>query len=184
MTLTTADPMTTSAGIAPAPPRAAAVVRAFITVPPGGYQHPVLEAAAALATEHRSRAGLHRIVSDPQADDPTVAAAARTARSHAAACAVLIDRIDNWAATELAEGRAGVLHTESLGQLIDRMVTVWMRGQLLADNHLDASDPQVRIASAQLGELGRAYDDLVTDLRLGRRRLPTLQTPTGPAGMA
>jgi hypothetical protein len=37
---------------------------------------------------------------------------------------------------------------------------------------------------SQLGELGRAYDDLVTDLRLGRRRLPVLQLPTGLAGMA
>lgn len=184
MTLATEDPMTTSAGIAPAPPRAAAVVRAFTTVPPGGYQHPVLEAAAALAVEHRLRVGVLRILGDPRADDPEVAAAARTARSRDAACAVLIDRIDRWAATELVEGRAGVLHTESLGQLIDRMVTVWMRGELLADARLDASDPQVRVASAQLGELGRAYDDLVTDLRLGRRRLPTLQTPTGPAGMA
>ncbi|UMP06898.1 hypothetical protein [Amycolatopsis sp. EV170708-02-1] len=61
MTVAAADPMATSAGIAPAPPRAAAVVRAFTTVPPGGYRHPVLEAAAALAAEHRLRAGAHRI---------------------------------------------------------------------------------------------------------------------------
>ncbi|VVJ22641.1 Uncharacterised protein [Amycolatopsis camponoti] len=97
---------------------------------------------------------------------------------------MLVDRIDRWAATKLAEGRAGVLHTESLGQLINRMVTVWMRGQLLADTCTSATDAQVRVASAQLGELGRAYDDLITDLRLGRRRLPELQTPTGPQGMA
>ncbi|MEV6871660.1 hypothetical protein [Amycolatopsis sp. NPDC051128] len=97
--------------------------------------------------------------------------------------AVLIDRIGRWVTTELAEGRAGVLHTESLVQLINWMVTVWVRGQLLADAHVDASDPQVRVASAQLGELGRAYDNLVTDPRLGRPRLPALQTPTGPSGM-
>ena len=64
------------------------------------------------------------------------------------------------------------------------MVTVCLRGQLLAEACVDAGDPQVRVASAQLGELGRAYDDLVTDLRLGRRRLPALQTPAGPSGMA
>lgn len=160
-------------------PRAAAVVRAFTTSPDDDL-HPVLVVAAALAIEHRLRAGVDAIVGDPRADDPVVAAAARTACARDAACAVLIDRIDRWAAIELAEGRAGVLHTESLGQLIERMVTVWMRGQKLADSHVGASDPRVRLASAQLGELGAAYDDLVTDLQLGRRRLPALQTPTGP----
>jgi hypothetical protein len=174
--------MTTSVGGATASPRAAAVVvRALSTISPGGYRHPVLAAAAALAAEHRLHAGVRQIVSDPSVDDPTVAAAARTARSCDTACAV---RVDRWAATELAEGRAGVLHTESLGQLFDRLVTVWMRGQMLAEACVDASDPRVRVASAQLGEPGRAYDDLVTDLRLGRRRLPALQMPTGPAGMA
>ncbi|MGW4529161.1 DUF4254 domain-containing protein [Amycolatopsis sp. NPDC004378] len=166
------------------PPKAAAVVRAFTTVPPGGYRHPVLDAAAALADEHRLRAGAHRIVGDPRADDPLLAAAARTVHARDTACAVLIDRIDRWAATELSEGRASVLHTETLGQLVARLVTVWMRGQLLADTHAAADDPRVRLAARQLGELGRAYDDLVTDLRLGRRRLPTFQTPAGPAGMA
>lgn len=32
----------------------------------------------------------------------------------------------------------------------------------------------------QLGELSTAYDDLVSDLRMGRRRLPDWQTATGP----
>jgi hypothetical protein len=165
-------------------PRAAAVVRAFGSIPAGGYRHPVLAAAAAMAAEHRLRASVHQIVSDPRAGDPIAAAAARTIRARDDACAVFIDCIDRWAATELAEGRAGMLHTESLGQLIGRLVTVWMRGQLLADARMEVGDPQVRIVSAQLGELGVAYDDLVTDLLLGRRRLPAWQTPTGPSGTA
>jgi len=175
----TAGPTTASA-IGPQLPRAAEVVRAF-TASPDDDLHPVLAvAAAALAIEHRLRVGVDAIVGDPRADDPVVAAAARTVCARDAACAVLIDRIDRWAAIEFAESRAGVLHTESFGQLIERMVTVWMRGQELADSRVAASDPRVRLASAQLGELGTAYDDLVTDLRHGRRRLPTLQTPTGP----
>ncbi|WP_410595513.1 hypothetical protein [Amycolatopsis sp. lyj-23] len=59
-----------------------------------------------------------------------------------------------------------------------------MRGQLLAECRAAADDPRVRLAARQLGELGRAHDDLITDLRLGRRRLPPFQTPAGPAGMA
>jgi hypothetical protein len=165
-------------------PRAVAVVRAFGTTPPGGYGHPVLAVAAALAAEHRMRARAHEIVGDPRAEDPVLAAAARTVRARDAACAALADRIDGWAATAVTEGRVGVLHTETLGQLIGRLVTVWMRGQLLADTRAAADDPRVRLAARQLGELGRAYDDLVTDLLLGRRRLPVFQTPTGSAGMA
>ncbi|MEC3974284.1 DUF4254 domain-containing protein [Amycolatopsis sp. H20-H5] len=165
-------------------PRATAVVRAFATTPPGGYGHPVLAVAAALAAEHRLRAGAHQIVCDPRAADPVLATAARTVHAHDAACAALLDRIDRWAATALTEGRTGVLHTESLGQLVGRLVTVWMRGQLMADARAAVDDPRVRLAANQLGELGRAYDDLVSDLLLGRRRLPVLQTPTGPAGMA
>ncbi|MFD2464185.1 DUF4254 domain-containing protein [Amycolatopsis samaneae] len=179
------DPPAAQSGTAPTSlPRASAVVRAFGTTPPGGYRHPVLAVAVDLAAEHRLRAPAHRIVGDPHADDPVLAAAARTVRARDAACAVLIDRIDRWAATALPEGRAGVLHTESLGQLVGRLVTVWMRGQLLAEVRTAASDPWVRLAARQLGELARAYDDLVTDLLLGRRHLPVFQTPAGPAGMA
>ncbi|WP_146060358.1 DUF4254 domain-containing protein [Amycolatopsis sp. CA-128772] len=172
--------MTTPASL----PRAAAVVRAFDTIPAGGYRHPVLAAAAALAAEHRLRASVDRIVGDPPGRRSDGCCGREGVHARDTTCAVLIDRIDRWAATELAEGRAGVLHTESLGQIVNRMVTVWMRGQLLADARTAARDPQVRVASAQLGELGSAYDDLVTDLRLGRRRLPALQTPTGPPGIA
>lgn len=184
MTLVTAAPMTVSAGSAPAPPRAAAVVRAFTTTPPGGYQHPVLAAASALAAEHRKRAEVHRIVGDPDAGEHAVATAIRAELDRDTACSVLIDRIDRWATAGLPDQRTGVLHTESLGQLIGRLVIVWMRGQLLAEDGHEAAHPQVRLAARQLGELGRAYDDLVTDLLLGRRQLPVFQTPAGPAGMA
>ncbi len=42
-------------------------------VPPGGYRHPLLQVAAALAAEHRLRAA-DRIVGDPLADDPALSA--------------------------------------------------------------------------------------------------------------
>lgn len=84
--------------------------------------------------------------------------------------------IDRWAATELSEAHADVLHTETLGQLVARLVTVWMRGQLLADIGAAADDPRVRLAARQPGKRGRPYHDLVTDLQLSRRRLPFFQT--------
>jgi hypothetical protein len=160
------------------------MIRAFTTTPPGGYRHPVLAAASALAVEHRTRAQVNWVLGDPDAATHALTAALRAKQHSDATCAVLIDRIDRWAAVELTEHRTGVLHTESLGQLIERLVIVWMRGQLLAEDGHAATDPQVRLAARQLGELGRAYDDLVTDLLLGRRQLPVFQTTAGPAGMA
>lgn len=170
----------------PAPPRAAVVVRAFSSTPVG---HPVLSAAVGLATQHLLRTQVQRMVCDPHADDHVVAAAARQITAAEAACAVLIDRIDVWAATELAEPRTGVLHTETLGQLVERLAIGWTRWTLL-DTTDTGADPsparaaQARLALYQLNELVSAYDDLVTDLQTHRRCLPRFQTPTGPAATA
>ncbi|MEV6639692.1 hypothetical protein [Amycolatopsis sp. NPDC051371] len=95
--------MTTSAGSTPSPPLAAAVVRAFATAPPGGYQHPVLAAASALAAEHRMRAQVHRLLVIPDADAHAMTAEIRAEQRGNAASAVLIDRFDRWAAVELPE---------------------------------------------------------------------------------
>lgn len=155
-------------------PRAAAVIRSFRITP---VEHPVLTPAAGLATQRRLQVEAHRVVSDPNAADHVVAAAARSVNAANVACAVLIDRIDVWAAKALAECRAVVVHTESLGQLVDRLAILWMRCQVV-----DADDNSTgrRVAYHQLGELVVAYDDLIADLANGRRRLPIYQTPTGP----
>src|SRR5262249_40962018 len=140
-------------------------------------EHPVLTPAAGLAAQHQLRAEAHRVAGDPDADDHVVAAAARSVNAADVACAVLIDRIDVWAAKALAECRAAIVHTESLGQLVDRLAIVWMRCQVAG---ADDNSTGRRVAYHQLGELAAAYDDLVADLMNGRRRLPHYQTPTGP----
>lgn len=167
-------------------PRASVVVRAFSSTP---IEHPVLTAAIGLATQHLLRTQAHQVACDRHADDHVVAAATRQVNAAEAACAVLIDRIDVWAATELPESRAAVLHTETLGQLVDRLAILWTRWKLLdsTDTGTDTSPArtaQVRLAWHQLGELVTAHDDLVTDLQTHRRRLPRYQTPTGPAATA
>jgi len=150
------------------------VIRAFTATP---AEHPVLTPATGLAAQHRVRADAHRVAGDPDADDHVVAAATRSVNAADVACAVLIDRIDVWAAKSLAECRAGVVHTESLGQLVNRLATMWMRCQVV-----DADDNSAgrRVAYHQLGELAAAFDDLIGDLVSERRRLPIYQTPTGP----
>jgi hypothetical protein len=168
MTLATEHPRTASVDGPVTPTRAAAAARAFSALPTGGYPHPVPAATA----EYRLRAEAHQVVGDRRADDLMVAAAARPGRSCADVCAALVDRTERWAATEHVESRTGVLHIEALGQLIDRMAAIWMRGRLLADAHVTPTEPAVRVvASPQLRALGRS-------------RFPALQTPTGSNGMA
>lgn len=163
-------------------PRSSVVVRAFSSAP---VEHPVLTAAIGLAAQHLLRTQAHQVTCDPHADDHVVAAATRQVNAADAACAVLIDRIDVWAATALSASRAGLLHTETLGQLVDRLAVLWTRWTLLdtADTGAvmnPARAAQVRLAWYQLGELATAYDDLMTDVQIHRRRLPLYQTPTGP----
>ena len=162
-------------------PRASMVVRAFSHPSEAGDRHPVLAVAAKLAAEHQMRAQAHQLTHDRHAEDHMMAAAARTLAVRATACAVLVEQIDLWAAVEFGESRATVLHTETLGQLIDRLAAVWTRSRLIADNDTGPAAPtRARVALHQLSELCTGYDDLVTDLQSGRRRLPLHQTPTGP----
>ncbi|MGQ0841496.1 DUF4254 domain-containing protein [Actinokineospora sp.] len=165
----------------PTPPKANVVVRAFTSTP---AEHPVLTPAAGLATHHWLRAEAQHLTCDPHADEHVVAAATRAINAADAARAVLIDRIDVWAATDLTEHRIGRLHTETLGQLVDRVACAWMRWHLLdnADNDAGAvARAQIHLAWHQLGELATAYDDLLADLRTGSRCLPRYQTLAGPA---
>lgn len=165
-------------------PRSSMVVRAFSNPGEVSDRHLVLAVAAKLAAEHRMRAEAHQFVHDPFADDHVMAAAARTITARDTACAVLIEQIDVWAAIAYGESRAPMLHTETLGQLVDRLAAVWMRSRLLAEDDDPAAGAGARVALHQLGELCTSYDDLVTDLLSGRRRLPLYQTPAGPGAVA
>lgn len=162
-------------------PRASIVVHALSHPSEAGDRHPVLVVAAKLAAEHQMRAQARQLTHDPYADDHMMAAAARTLAARETACAVLIEQIDLWAAVEFGESRATVLHTETLGQLVDRLAAVWTRSRLIAENATGpAASTWARVALHQLSELCTGYDDLVTDVERGRRRLPIYQTPTGP----
>ncbi|MGH4019754.1 MAG: DUF4254 domain-containing protein [Pseudonocardiaceae bacterium] len=162
-------------------PRASMVVRALSHPSEAGDRHVVLAVATKLAAEHQMRAQACQLTHDPYADDHMMAAAARTLAARETACAVLIEQIDLWAAVEFGESRATVLHTETLGQLVDRLATVWTRSRLIAENDTGpTASTWARVALHQLGELCTAYDDLVTDVERGRRRLPACQTPTRP----
>ncbi|WP_053734078.1 DUF4254 domain-containing protein [Nocardia sp. NRRL S-836] len=174
------DPHSVTLGV----PRAAAVTRACVFTPVGVHTHPVLAAAAALAVQHRLRAEAHRVVCEPLADDHLVAASTRSVNAADAACAMLVDRIDMWAAVAIADNRTGAVHTETFGQLVDRLVAAWTRWNVLDTGAAVAGKTQVREALHRVNELSVGYDDLIADLRTGRRRLPRIGVTTGPVDAA
>lgn len=156
-------------------PGSADVVRAFVAPPSGTEeQHPVLIAAGLLAGGHREQWDAEDACRDAGADDHALAASKRAIDLMNAARADLMEQVDAWAAANLHGDAEAALHTETLGHLVDRLAVAWVRSRQLAQRAGDAPQerPIARAALRQLAELCDAYDDLVRDLRDGRRRLP------------
>ncbi|MEU5758771.1 DUF4254 domain-containing protein [Nocardia sp. NPDC047648] len=120
------------------------------TPPPG---HPVLLRARTLAELHmrRLREGEVRDIDE------------RRTR--------LIRDVDRWVEVRLPAARGGAyLHTESVGSVVDRLA------RLSACAYAAMADDQewdLWFAWERLAELAIAYEDLVTELSRGRRRLPS-----------
>lgn len=156
-------------------PGSADVVRAFIAPPPGAEgQHPVLLAAGQLAAGHREQWDAEDACRDAGADDHALAASKRAIDLMNGARAELVEEVDAWAVAALHGTAEAALHTETLGQVVDRLAVAWVRSRQLAQLAGDTprERPIARAALRQLAELCDAYDDLVRDLREGRRRLP------------
>jgi hypothetical protein len=160
---------------APSLPKSAELVNSFAGE--AGH-HPVHKAAAELAGQHLAQWDSEDTCRNNADDDHAVAEAKRVIDWLNTARVRLIDHIDTWAATNVSESpqaaRFGAaLHTETLGQLIDRLAVAWVRAQKLVSTDAPGSRDDAQRALRQLIELCEAYDDLVRDLREGRRRLPS-----------
>jgi len=84
----------------------------------------------------------------------------------------LVMAIDDWISRSIPQHRLGAtLHTETVGSVIDRIAEASVRAHH-ALMTLDANDEILHIAWHHLAELADAYDDLITDVLAGRRRLP------------
>jgi hypothetical protein len=84
----------------------------------------------------------------------------------------LVMAIDDWISRSIPQHRLGAtLHTETVGSVIDRIAEASVRAHH-ALMTLDASDEILHIAWHHLAELADAYDDLISDVLAGRRRLP------------
>ncbi|MGW4324541.1 DUF4254 domain-containing protein [Nocardia sp. NPDC004573] len=122
-------------------------------VPPPG--HPVLLRARTLADLH-----FHRI-----STDRGCRCGADGQRDR------LIRDIDRWIEVRLPRARGGAyLHTESFGSVVDRLA------RLSACAYAAMADDQewdLWFAWERLAESAVAYEDLVGELSIGRRRLPS-----------
>ncbi|WP_216894443.1 DUF4254 domain-containing protein [Nocardia alni] len=85
----------------------------------------------------------------------------------------LIMAIDDCISRSVPQHRLGAtLHTETIGSVIDRIAEASVRAHH-ALMTLDANDDILHAAWHHLAELADAYDDLITDVLAGRRRLPS-----------
>ena len=158
-------------------PRACVVIRACAVTCVPGDRHPLLAVAAALAAQHRQRVEAQQLTCDPFADDRALAIAARAIAAADTGRTVLIHRIDGWVPAALQENRRASVHTESLGQLVDRLAATWTQWNLIKDREDPSSADLASALLRHVSELSIGYDDLVADLRAGRRRLPRHQNP-------
>lgn len=134
-------------------------------------QQDVVELAAGLAGHHQRQwtAEDNSRISD---EVHAVAAAKSLIDELNARRVAMVERIDSWAAVHIPARPESSLHTETLGSVIDRLAIAWVRSQRLLNTTGEIGRERARLALRQLAELADAYDDLVRDLAVGRRRVP------------
>ncbi|WP_084653914.1 DUF4254 domain-containing protein [Nocardia altamirensis] len=124
--------------------------------------HPLARLAFRLADLHRG-------------DESTDGAAA-----HRGAQADLVHDIDVWIERIVPQHRrGGTVHTETLGSVIDRMAAAQVRADAVLTGNPNASAPEVHAAWYRLAELVDGYNDLVTAVVAGHRRLPVPHRMSG-----
>lgn len=158
-------------------PRPSVVLRTCAVTSANANPHPLLRAAVALAALHRSRVEADQLVCDPAADDHALAIATRAIAAADTGRVVLMGRIDQWACAVLPVNRHAAVHTESLGRLVDRVVGTWTQWNLVKDRDDPGSADLAANLLRHVSELSIGYDDLIADLRDGRRRLPRHLNP-------
>ncbi len=144
----------------------AAILRAFRHRPDS--THDVLMSAHHLAGLHDRRRSLSSARREIGVSD-----------HHVVACLHKIDEIDA-ARTELvleidrhvsrtASGRPLLLHTETVGAVIDRLAQLWVAlNSVVASPDSEAAHR----SSCAVAELAHAYDDLIGEISSGRRGVP------------
>lgn len=86
----------------------------------------------------------------------------------------LVHAIDVWVEGHVPQHRhGGALHTETLGLVIDRIAAARVRAESALMASSTAAEVTVHTAWHRLAELVNGYNDLVTEVVDGTRRLPS-----------
>ncbi len=118
--------------------------------------HDLLSSAHALAALHARRATMR--------DSRLVAEVDNRRRE-------LVEDIDDWIRERGSLPRDGLIHAETLGDVIDRMAWSWVYANEVIETD-GARDEHARKRWHRLAELIDGYTELIGDIIGGRRRLP------------
>ncbi|WP_245670584.1 DUF4254 domain-containing protein [Nocardia flavorosea] len=118
--------------------------------------HDLLSSAHALAALHARRAAMR---------DLRLVAEVDNRRRE------LVEDIDEWICERGSLPRDGMIHTETLGAVIDRMAWGWVYANEVIETD-GARDQHARKRWHRLAELIDGYTELIGDIVGGRRRLP------------
>ncbi|WP_280268949.1 DUF4254 domain-containing protein [Nocardia wallacei] len=161
-------------------PSPAELLRAFRADPPD-RDHAVLAAAHALVQCHERRRYAQQAAHAPDASSGRVAACSQIVDDIDVTRARLVERINTWVTDNIRHRAGASLHTETLGDVIDRMAAKWVAAQhalgLPTPARVSALSPQgvdseAHLQWVRLAELADGYQDLITDVAEHRRRLP------------
>jgi hypothetical protein len=144
-------------------------MKAFTGDVPEGREGGVLAAAGQLAACHQRQWDAEDACRVPGAPAARVGRLKHRIDQLNARRTSLVEQIDTWAESAARHNPDALLHTETLGSVIDRLAIAWVRA-----GSLEESGDRLRagLARRQLAELAGAYDSLVGEVTAGRRRLP------------
>lgn len=151
-------------------PRAASLIAAFPAVSGRGHAGQlVIDSGHRLAVQHQQQWSAEDASRADGSSAEIVASCKRLIDDLNAQRVRLVEQIDDWIAREICGRADASLHTETFGSVVDRLAIAWVRANSLRGA---GAGGRARLALLQLTELAAAYDDLVRDVALGRRRLP------------
>lgn len=131
----------------------------------------LLRIAGELAHQHQAQWDAETVSRDASATPKAIANSKRCIDGMNTRRSTLIEAIDREATPMVGRASGNMpLHTETIGSVIDRLGVSWVRANKLIDC---GDQDRARCAVGQLHELAAAYDDLVRDIREGRRRVPS-----------
>lgn len=131
---------------------------------------PVIDIAQRLLRHHTAQWQAEDRSRASADDDSVLAATKREIDQMNTARTRLVDSINTCVAEHVRQDSTAVLHTETLGSVIDRICIASVRSTQL--QQIPNAKSRARLADQQLRELTTAYDQLVKELLEGTRRVP------------